>query len=115
MLQGFNGGHQVTPRIGLQQETPRSNGQHFLHDLFGIVHGQNQNASLRQTGVDLTSCIEPVQARHPNIKQDNVWFHLVGAFDGFASVFGLATNLPPWVSFEEGADTSPHHFVIIRD
>jgi hypothetical protein len=114
-LQSFDRRQQVPASVGLKQKAACSSGQYFPYRLFRIVYGQDQDASFGQDCEDLSCGIQPVEVRHTDIQQENVWFQLAGTLYGFTPVSGLTTNLPSGMSFEQGANTFSRHFVVIRN
>jgi hypothetical protein len=79
------------------------------------VYRQNQNASIWRCRQNLPRRVQPVQVRHSDIQQQHVWLQLAGTLDSFPAVSGLATNFPPGMAFEQGANAFPRHLVIVCD
>jgi len=115
ILQSFHSGDKISSGVGFQQEAACSHGQHFTHDLLGIVDGQNQDASIGHSGEHLTRGIKAVEVGHADIQQEDVRLQSGRTGDSLATVTGLTTNFPSGMAFEYGANALPGYFVIISD
>jgi hypothetical protein len=63
----------------------------------------------------LPSGFEPIQAGHPDVKDENVWLELDGLLDGFAAIAGFSANLPFRLSLQKRDQAFSDYFMVIRD
>src|SRR3984885_15004590 len=50
----------------------------FLHQLFALVHGENQNQRVRSEVPDMARRVQPVHFRHGDVEHDQVGFQFPG-------------------------------------
>src|SRR5579864_1469004 len=79
------------------------------------MHGENDDLGLGAIRENLPGCIYPIQIRHSDVEQDQVRPQCFSKFDRLTPIACLATQFPSWMTFEHGANPSPHDFVVIRN
>jgi hypothetical protein len=111
--QGVNGCNQVASRVGLQQVSVGAGLEHSSSELFGIVHGQDQNFCVRERSPNLPGGLQAVEFGHTEVKDCHVRFQQFRLGNGFAAGSSFADNLPSSLGFQQVFQTASDEFVII--
>jgi hypothetical protein len=85
---------QLLGRRALEQEPARAGAQRFEHVLVELERGEDQHPrrELAQSP-DAAGRLEPVDARHADVHDHNVWMQLRRGLDRGCAVAGLADHL----------------------
>ena len=75
------------------------------------LHGEKDESHVGTERVNLTRGIDPIQQRHGDVQDDQVWFKALRRLDQRATIWGCPNNLAR--VFEQLVQTGQHHLVII--
>ena len=100
--------------LGLQHVAARAGVERRLHDLLGVVHGddQHRHGHLAQYPA---GHLEAVQLRQPDIQDHEVRPQLEGQGERLPAGGGFAAYGPGRLAGQDGAHALPHQFVVVRD
>ena len=77
------------------------------------MHREDENPHIRSCYLDLAYCLEPVEERHPDIKDSYVRMQLLCLIYRFPAGCSLADNSPAALSVEEAPYATPNELVVI--
>ena len=111
-------GHELVGRHVLQQE-PAGAGAKGLVDVLVQVEGGEHEDARRvlcvAVGHYLAGCLEPVQARHPDVHQRDVGLQPLDLLDGLLPVDRLAHDLDVGLGVEDHLEARAHERLVVRD
>jgi hypothetical protein len=87
-------GDQVLCSVLLEYEATGSCAKHLANQLLGITHGQDQNTLVWIVTQDLSSRVQPIQRRHTDVEDDQIWAKRLRHFDRLASIARFPSDFP---------------------
>ena len=114
LLDVAHGGDQFGVGIGFQDVAACAAAEDFAGDIFGKVHGEDQDFGIRRFFANDASDFESIHFGHGEVEEDEIGFAFFDVVDGFDTGGGFATNFQAGLRFEECANPAAHDGVIIR-
>jgi hypothetical protein len=114
LLDVANGGDQFGIRIGFQDVTARAAAENFAGDIFGKMHGEDQDFRVRRLFANDAGDFEAIHFGHGEIEEDEVRFGFFDVLDSFDAIGSFAAYLQAGLRFKEGTDPASHNSMIIR-
>ena len=114
LLDVADGGDQFGIGVGFQNVTARAATEDFAGDVFGKVHGEDEDFRFGRFFANNAGHFKTIHFGHGEVEKDEIGFGFFDVLDGFDAGGGFATNLQARLGFKEGANTTAHNGVIIR-
>jgi hypothetical protein len=114
LLDVAHSGEQFDVGIGFQDVATGAAAQNFASDVFGKVHGKDQDVGLGRFVTNEAGHFEAVHFRHGEIQEDEIGLVLFDVFNRFDAGGGFAAHFDSGLRFEQRANAATHHGVIIR-
>ena len=114
LLDVADGSDQFGVGIGFQDVATSAAAENFASDIFGKVHGENQDFGIGRLFANDAGDFEAIHFGHGEVEQNEVGFGFFDVLDSFDAVGGFATNFQAGLRFKEGTNPAAHDSVIIR-
>ncbi len=114
LLDVAHSGNQLNVGIGFQDVAAGAAAEDFARDIFGKVHGEDQDVRLRRFIANDAGHLKSIHFRHGEIEENEIGFVLFDMFNGFHARGGFTAYFNAGLRFEQRTNAATHHSVIIR-
>ena len=111
----FNRSDQLPADLTLENTACNSKSCDFLSILPVLMHGQDENSSIRKLAHDFASRLQSIQTRHGNIHYHNRGMQGCDHIDGLKAIRRLTDYVDPFLSRQDLTDYLPDAGVIVHD
>ena len=112
-FEGLHRVDEVVGGIGFEDKTTSSGAQDFPDEPLGIVNGENEDALVAVVLEDFASGVEPVDAGHAYIENDDVRVEFYCHLNSLQAVGSLAAHRPRGLLLQDGTDSTAYQLVVI--
>ena len=115
-VHGVDAGHEHLGLHVLEQEPAGACLERVVDVVVHVEGGQHDDLG-RDTGVDgeLLGRLDPVDARHPDVHQDDVGREVAGPGHGLLAVGGLADHVEVGLDLEDHPEAAPDQRLVVGD
>jgi hypothetical protein len=110
-----HGVEQIDVGIGFEDVAVGAGAEGFASDVFGKMHGEDEDIGLGGDGAYFADGVEAVHFRHGEIEQDHVGLMFFYIFQSFEAVGGFVADFEPRFEFKKYANTAAHDGVVVGD